>query len=116
MRFPQINKQALRGIRVPDLAGGINTRDSLNMINDNQLIESRNMWYKDGVLKTRPGLYTNESLIRFISGRHVGAEWSTAVQRRTVSKIPSIPSLSKDGTRSPKQRKAFTRTYICRKN
>lgn len=55
MRFPQMNKQALRGIRVPEVSGGINLRDSSTLINDNQLTECMNMWYSEGTLKTRPG-------------------------------------------------------------
>lgn len=41
---------------MPDLAGGMNLRDSVSMVQDNQLTDCVNMWFKDGVLKTRPGL------------------------------------------------------------
>ena len=55
-RHPNMNYREQRELRIPDLMGGLNTRDSLSMVNDNQLTDSLNVWWKDGVLKTRPGL------------------------------------------------------------
>lgn len=55
MKYPKINKQPRRMVSVPSLQGGMNLRDALNMCQDNQLTDSLNMWFKDGVLKTRPG-------------------------------------------------------------
>ena len=55
-RHPIMREIPSRTIRVPDLSGGLNTRDSLSMINDNQLTDCLNVWWRDGVLKTRPGL------------------------------------------------------------
>lgn len=55
MKFPKINKQPLRTVTVPELSGGINLRDAVTMVQDNQLTDSKNMWYKDNILKTRPG-------------------------------------------------------------
>lgn len=54
-RHPIMNRRGARTLRIPDLTGGINTRDSLRTINDNQLTDSLNMWWHDGMLKTRPG-------------------------------------------------------------
>ena len=56
MKFPKINKQPSRSVTVPKLSGGINMRDAVTMVQDNQLTDSKNMWYKDNILKTRPGL------------------------------------------------------------
>lgn len=56
MNFPQMNRQPLRGIRIPEISGGLNLRDSVNLINDNQMADCLNMWYSDGALRTRPGL------------------------------------------------------------
>lgn len=56
MSFPLMNKRARQGVVIPELSGGLNLRDSVSMVNDNQLTDSVNMWFKDGVLKTRPGL------------------------------------------------------------
>ena len=55
MKFPMMNKQPKRVVGIPSLQGGVNLRDALNMCADNQLTDSVNMWFKDGVLKTRPG-------------------------------------------------------------
>ncbi len=55
MRFPAMNKQSKRRIGIPELSGGINLRDNPTQCNDNQLTELVNMWYKDGMLRTRPG-------------------------------------------------------------
>jgi len=55
-RHPIIRNDSLRSLRIPDLMGGINLRDSVNMINDNQMTESLNMWWADGTLKTRPAV------------------------------------------------------------
>ena len=55
MKFPKINKQPSRTVTVPKLSGGINMRDAVTMVQDDQLTDSKNMWYKDNILKTRPG-------------------------------------------------------------
>ncbi len=56
MKFPAINKRPRQILTVPQLNGGLNLRDSITGIADNQLIDSKNMWFKDGILKTRPAL------------------------------------------------------------
>lgn len=55
-RHPIMNETPLKGIRVPDLMGGINLRDSVSMIGDNQMTDALNMWWADGTLRTRPGV------------------------------------------------------------
>lgn len=62
MNFPIMNRQPTRTVGIPKLSGGVNLRDSVTLVNDNQLTDCKNMWFKDGVLKTRPGLYTNENM------------------------------------------------------
>lgn len=56
MRYPKMNKQPKRVVNIPLLQGGVNLRDALNMCADNQLTDSVNMWFKDGMLQTRPGI------------------------------------------------------------
>lgn len=63
MKFPKINKQPSRSVTVPKLSGGVNLRDAVTMINDNQLTDSKNMWYKDNILKTRPGIKLTDELV-----------------------------------------------------
>ena len=59
MVYPSINKQPIRTVSVPLLSGGVNYRDGISGINDNQLSDAKNMWFKNGVLKTRNALSVN---------------------------------------------------------
>ena len=59
MKYPMINKQPRREVNVPQLSGGLNLRDSLTGVRDNQMTDCINMWYKDGRLRTRPAFVTN---------------------------------------------------------
>ena len=56
MRLPIKRPRAASVLTLPDLAGGLNIRDGLSDILDNQLTECENMWWRNGVLKTRPGI------------------------------------------------------------
>lgn len=58
MKYPTINKQPLRTISIPELSGGVNLRDGASAVNDNQLTDCENVWFTDGLLKTRPGITT----------------------------------------------------------
>jgi len=55
MKYPKMKKRSKNTVAVPSLSGGINLRDALNMCADNQLTDCLNMWFCDGVLKTRAG-------------------------------------------------------------
>lgn len=54
--IPVLNKKSLYQLSVPQLSGGTNFRDGLNLVKDSQLTDSLNMWFHNGVLKTRPGI------------------------------------------------------------
>jgi hypothetical protein len=56
MKYPAIGKTASRVVSVPSLSGGINLSDPLNLVDDNQLTDIENLWYKNGTLRTRPAL------------------------------------------------------------
>lgn len=62
MKYPMINRQPRREVNVPQLSGGLNLRDSLSGIRDNQMTDCVNMWYKEGMLRTRPGFVTNDEM------------------------------------------------------
>ena len=62
MKYPKINRLSSREVNVPSLAGGLNLRDSLTGIRDNQMTECVNMWFKDGKLRTRPSFDTAKSM------------------------------------------------------
>ncbi len=53
---PYINDKPLRSLSVPKLSGGVNYRDGISQVLDNQLTDCRNVWYKNGILQTRPGI------------------------------------------------------------
>lgn len=54
--IPILNRKNLHQLSVPQLSGGINFRDGLNLVRDNQLTDCLNMWFHNGILKTRPGI------------------------------------------------------------
>lgn len=56
MRFPSIRKQQEYTVTVPQLCGGLNKSVPAHLIEDHQLSDVKNMWYKDGMLQTRPGV------------------------------------------------------------
>lgn len=60
MKFPKMRPSGSKHLSVPDLAGGLNLRDGVSEILDNQLTQAKNVWWRDGVLKTRPGVYISE--------------------------------------------------------
>lgn len=53
---PRISDRPFYRLTIPDLSGGVNYRDGISLIHDNQLSDARNVWYKDGILRTRPGV------------------------------------------------------------
>ena len=63
MKYPMINRQPRREVNVPQLSGGLNLRDSLTGIRDNQMTDCVNMWYKEGMLRTRPAIGNANSIL-----------------------------------------------------
>jgi hypothetical protein len=59
---PRISDKSLRTLSIPDLSGGVNYRDGISQVLDNQLTDCRNVWYKNGLLRTRPGIKCAENL------------------------------------------------------
>ena len=54
MKFPKLRQRSTSRLRVPQLSGGVNLRDNVAMVEDNQLTQCNNMWWKDGALRGRP--------------------------------------------------------------
>ena len=88
MKYPKINKQPQREITLPELSGGLNFRDSLVGINDNQLTDCVNMWYKDGALKTRPAFEVQEDDVSITKINNI---------KQTKRKIIAFPEISIGG-------------------
>lgn len=61
MRLPVKRSSAAQTLSLPDLSGGLNMRDGISEVLDNQLTDCKNVWWKDGVLKTRAALCQNDS-------------------------------------------------------
>ena len=60
MRIPKMSGGSQYRVTVPALDGGVNLKDAPNLVEDNQLTDVLNMWWKDQALRTRPGLTTDE--------------------------------------------------------
>lgn len=86
MKYPAISKQPRRSVSVPELSGGVNLRDSISMISDNQLTECKNMWYHNGILRTRPAC-------KAVSQNSIGRVSSD----ENVSRFKAFPHIKKNG-------------------
>ena len=53
---PRMRDSGARRLNVPELSGGVNYRDGISQVADNQLTDCRNVWYTNGLLQTRPGI------------------------------------------------------------
>ena len=62
--IPKIRNGAKYTVTIPEFSGGINMRDGISLIQDNQLTDCKNMWYKDGMLRTRPRILSNNNISR----------------------------------------------------
>lgn len=56
MKYPSMGSNSRNAVSIPALSGGVNYSDALNLVDDNQMTDCKNVWYKDGVLQTRPGV------------------------------------------------------------
>lgn len=56
MRFPKLREGSQYRVTIPALCGGVNLNDAPNLVEDDQLTDVKNMWWKDQALRTRPGL------------------------------------------------------------
>lgn len=63
MRLPVKRPRAPMELKIPDLAGGLNLRDGLSEILDNQLTDCKNVWWNDGILTTRPSFKQEDELM-----------------------------------------------------
>lgn len=61
MKYDSLKKTSYKTLRVKNLDGGINCLLSPSDIEDNQLSDCKNVWFRDGVLKTRAGTRVDAS-------------------------------------------------------
>ena len=56
MKYPTMGETRQYQLSLPQLSGGVNYSVLPSLIDDNQLSDVKNLWFRDGVLKTRPGI------------------------------------------------------------
>ena len=56
MRYPTMGETRQYQLALPQMSGGVNYSVLPTLIDDNQLSDVKNLWFRDGVLKTRPGI------------------------------------------------------------
>ena len=56
MNYPALSGAAVRRVTVPQLSGGVQLNDAPNRVADDQLTAVSNFWWRDGALRTRPGV------------------------------------------------------------
>ena len=56
MRFEKLGRNRTVRTDVPMLDGGMNRRDDPVQIEDSQMVQSVNLWWKDRAMRTRPGI------------------------------------------------------------
>ena len=57
MDYPKLRREGGYRITVPALSGGLNLTNSPDTVRDDQLTDGRNVWYRDGLLQTRPAFH-----------------------------------------------------------
>ena len=62
MKYPVKQGSGYSDIKIPNMLGGINYRDSISDIADNQLTDGSNMWEHLGLLCSRYGMKTNTNM------------------------------------------------------
>lgn len=72
MNIPKMPKGSQYRVSVPALNGGVNLNDAPNLVEDNQLTDLLNMWWKDQALRTRAGMQTTEDKIFHIQDSGMG--------------------------------------------
>ena len=89
MKYPSIAKQPRRVVSVPALSGGVNLRDSISMINDNQLTDCKNVWEKGGVLETRPPC-------KAVSQEKIKMDLYNSLEDEFISDYKSFPHIKRE--------------------
>lgn len=60
---PKLSQKNTKSLTISGFSGGMNQRDGKTEIADNQLTMSNNMWYKDGLLASRPGFQASKTAL-----------------------------------------------------
>ena len=103
MRLPIKRKQAAQYLTLPDLSGGLNMRDGISEVLDNQLTDCKNVFWDEGVLKTRPSITeASKMLLQGDAGYYVKAPITLhncyKIYRGTKIQLCSVSTTSKTKT------------------
>ena len=83
MKYPYINSRLKQEVSIPALSGGMNLRDGASAIADNQLTDVKNLWYKNGSLRTRPPFKAGKACINTVgkdfSGQTAATRFHTEI-------------------------------------
>lgn len=60
MKYDSLKRQAVESLKVNKFDGGLNLEKAPSLIENNELTECKNLWYKEGRLQTRPGLLAKD--------------------------------------------------------
>ena len=90
MRYPAMRGSATRRVRIPQFSGGLNRGVPAQMIDDEQISDCRNVWFKNGAIRTRDGVHTADPfVVRYgtdpdsIVALHEAKDGSTAIRTAT---------------------------------
>lgn len=84
MKYPSLKQGKSNTFTVSALKGGCNLREGEKGIADSQLVRSENVWWKDGALRTRPGVRMHS---RFEMQRTDKVEWRFCAGETTHGNI-----------------------------
>lgn len=65
MKYPSMGRGRQYRVTVPQLSGGLHLSDSPADLEDNELTDVLNLWWKRGTLRARPGVQAQDSYLRF---------------------------------------------------
>ena len=91
MRFEKLGKNRVLRTDVPNLDGGMNRRDDPVQIEEHQVVQSVNLWWRDRAMRTRPGLQCRAEQVfqpdadaTFLRFEYAGEDSGTVDGRRVV--------------------------------
>lgn len=105
--IPRIPNYAYNSVNIPELSGGVNKNDEGTKLDDNQLCDAFNVWFKNSTLQTRPALVYKDSIFpllgntaRFKNPNKIinikNKTYFCVIEDRNTPKIAFVPTDKKD--------------------
>lgn len=97
MDYPKLGRSPSYTVSVPALSGGVNLSAGPNFVEDNQLTACKNLYWREGALRTRPGIQyaSSHSLVGAPNNDlvcNVTLEWEGVPVRCVATKTRPSPS------------------------